>query len=225
LPLARHPRQPSHSFSASWLASETKVPRAEHLADHHAIHHLPTGPPRLLGLIRQPVTSSGPSSCRSSSSASSADHRTLRRPRPARCDPIAVLVPADAGPADALLRHLTAAGYDITRVAAEPELARFDRQLTVPPASPLPSSPSSPKLIFKPQGEPGLGGDYDTIRLSRHLRTARRGHRRPPRRQDPTPNPCSPSRRRPAPSPSTQSPPASAASRPPATSSPSPAPW
>ena len=90
-------------------------------------------------------------------------------PDPARRDPIAVLVPADAGfIADALLRHLTAAGYDITRVASESELARFDRQLTVPPGlsdSILAGKPQ--KLTFNRRGEPGLGGDYDKIRLSR----------------------------------------------------------
>jgi len=90
-------------------------------------------------------------------------------PGPAQPDPIAVLVPADAGfLADALLRHLTATGYEVTRVSTEAELARFNRQLTVPPnltASILALKPQ--KLVFNRRGEPGLGGDYDTIRLSR----------------------------------------------------------
>jgi ABC-type multidrug transport system permease subunit len=90
-------------------------------------------------------------------------------PDPQRKDVIGVLLPADAGLlGDALLRHLGAAGYDVRRASTAADLAKFSRQLTVPPgltAAVLAAKPQ--RLQFRRQGEPGIGGDYDKIRLSR----------------------------------------------------------
>jgi ABC-type multidrug transport system permease subunit len=90
-------------------------------------------------------------------------------PDPARRDPLAVLVPADAGfLAGHLTRHLGNAGYEVRGVSSPAELAKFDRQLTLPPGFTASVEALQPqKLQFVRKGDPGLAGDYDNIRLNR----------------------------------------------------------
>lgn len=90
-------------------------------------------------------------------------------PGPASRDTVALLVPADAGfLAGHLTRHLDNAGYDVRRVATTEELAKFDRQLIIPPGFTASVEALQPqKLQFVRKGDAGLGGDYDNIRLHR----------------------------------------------------------
>jgi ABC-type Na+ efflux pump permease subunit len=90
-------------------------------------------------------------------------------PDPDRKDVIGVLLPVDSGfLGDALVRHLNSAGYQVRRVSTPVELAAFDRQLSAPPnltAAVLAGQPQ--RLEFRRQGEAGIGGDYDKVRLAR----------------------------------------------------------
>lgn len=90
-------------------------------------------------------------------------------PDPSRRDAIGVFIPPSSGfLAEALLRHLAAAGYEVRRANDTAALARFTRRLSVPPdltAALLAGSPR--KLSFSRESSEDLGGDYDKIRLSR----------------------------------------------------------
>lgn len=92
--------------------------------------------------------------------------------RPSSGDPLAVLVPEDAGfLANDLLDRLSKAGYAIVRVPNTVELAKFDRAMVIPPAftrSLLDGKPS--KVAFTRKGS-GQAGDYDQVRLSKAVYT------------------------------------------------------
>jgi ABC-type multidrug transport system permease subunit len=92
-------------------------------------------------------------------------------PDPIRRDTIGVFIPPSSGfLADALLRHLNSAGYDVHRANDTTALARFSRRLSVPAdltSALLAGSPR--KLSFSRNSSEALGGDYDKIRLSRAI--------------------------------------------------------
>jgi len=89
-------------------------------------------------------------------------------PGPDRRDVLAMLAPADAGfLAQALQRHLTAAGFDVRLVATEAELVKSARKLRLPVAFTVNVQAGKPqKVVFESSGE-GLGLDFDKIRLQR----------------------------------------------------------
>jgi len=92
--------------------------------------------------------------------------------RPAQGDPLAVVVPPDAGfLADQLLERIANAGYAMVSVPTAAESATFDRGMVIPPAftrSVLDGKPS--KIAFTRNGG-GQAGDYDQVRLSKAVYT------------------------------------------------------
>jgi ABC-2 type transport system permease protein len=90
-------------------------------------------------------------------------------PNPDRPDVIAVYAPRDAGfLAPALIRHLTATGYEVRAVESEAALSEFSRRLQLPPgftANVL--AGKAQKVAFETNSGGSQAGDYDKLRLQR----------------------------------------------------------
>lgn len=87
-------------------------------------------------------------------------------------DPLGVLVPADAGVvADQLIQRLHSLDYNVVRVDNGAELARYTRQLTIPPGFTASVQAQRPVKVQFHRKSKGIGADYDELRLRRAIYT------------------------------------------------------